>query len=805
MILARIPAMRIAVLALGLVLALVLVACGGAESRRASHMERGQKFYDAGNYEKARVEFRNALQISPNDAEARYMNGRIAEMLGDIRTAAGMYQGAIDIAPDHAAARANLARVMLFAGQTQRALEILEPGLEKHPDDPELLTVRGATRMQLKDAAGAMADAQHAVQAGPDSQNAVALLASLYRQSGEPDRAIELLKGAIGKHADAVDLRLVLATLYVSNKQQDLAEEQMRKVVELRPTVLGHRTQLALLYVRDKKVDDAEKVMRDATVALPENLDAKLAYVDFVSAQRSREKGEELLKQFIATQPKNYDLQLGLGAMQQRMGQPDQAIATYNQIIERAGSENPATLNARNRVASILVARGDLDKASKLIEETLAKNPRDNDALILRGTLSLEKQDPAAAIADLRAVLRDQPNAVGVLRTLARAHMANGETALAEDTIRQAMEAAPNDMQVRVELAQLLAQSDRSEQAVTLLEEAVKKAPTDIQAREALVRAYISTKDLAQARIAVEDLKLAAPQAATGPYLSGMIAEGDKRYDDAEKDYAKALELQPSAMDALAAITRLEMQRGQADQAMKRVNAVVTANPGNAIAKNLFGELQIGARSFPAAVETLTAVTKAAPKWWLPYRNLAYAQLANKDTKGAIATYQAGIAATKAQPLLVTDLAALYEREGRIDDAIGQYQSLHDANPNMELAANNLAMLLVTYKKDPQSLERARALTKPFAESKNGALLDTHGWVMFKAGQYAEALPVLERAAALVPTQNVVRFHLGMAQMKSGQQDKARNNLEAALAGSANFTGADEARTVLASLGRRTG
>src|SRR6185295_16831832 len=78
MILARIPAMRIAVLALAVVLAVALTACGGAESRRASHMERGQKFYDAGNYDKARVEFRNALQISPNDPEARYMNGRIA-------------------------------------------------------------------------------------------------------------------------------------------------------------------------------------------------------------------------------------------------------------------------------------------------------------------------------------------------------------------------------------------------------------------------------------------------------------------------------------------------------------------------------------------------------------------------------------------------------------------------------------------------------------------------------------------------------------------------------------------------------
>ena len=796
----RSPALKVAVLAL----VLLLTACGGAESRRASHMERGQKFYAAGNYEKARVEFRNALQITPNDAEARFMNGRVAEQLGDIRAAASMYQGAIDIAPDHAGARANLGRVMVFAGQPAHALEIVEPGLAKHPNDAELLTVRGAARMQLKDSVGAMADAKRAVEIESDNANAVALLASLYRQSGDSGRALALLKNAVTKRPDAIDLRQVLASLYVANNEPALAEEQMRKVVEQRPDALAHRTQLALLYVRDKKIDAAEKVMRDATTALPESMEAKLAYVDFVSAQRSRERGEEVLRQFIAREPKNLELQLGLGALQQRTGQGDAALATYAKIIEN-GDDGPAALTAQNRVASIRVARGELDKAATLIDATLAKNPRDNDALILRASIALERQDAAGAIGDLRAVLRDQPGAVGVLRELARAHLQNGEPALAEDTIRSAMDVAPADVQVRVELAQLLAQTNRAEQAVSLLEETVTKAPASIPAREALVRAYLSANNLAQAHVAVGDLQLAAPQSAAGPYLAGIIAQEEKHFDEAAASFAKALELQPTAMDALAALTRLDLQRGQTEQAQKRVAAIVSAHQENAIARNLLGELQIGAKSWPAAIETLTTTTKLAPKWWLPYRNLAYAHMASGDKAGAVKVYETGIAATKNQPMLVADLAALYERDGRIDDAIRQYQALHDSSPRLELAANNLAMLLVTYKKDRTSLDRARALTAPFADSKNGALLDTHGWVMFKLGQYTEALPVLERAVELAPQQNVIRFHLGMAQLKSGQQDKARGNLEAALTGTGNFTGADEARTVLASLGRRTG
>jgi Flp pilus assembly protein TadD len=114
-------------------------------------------------------------------------------------------------------------------------------------------------------------------------------------------------------------------------------------------------------------------------------------------------------------------------------------------------------------------------------------------------------------------------------------------------------------------------------------------------------------------------------------------------------------------------------------------------------------------------------------------------------------------------------------------------------------------MLLVTYRKDKASLDRAKTLTQSFANSPNAPLLDTHGWVMFKLGQYAEALPVLERAVERSPDSKVIRYHLAMAQLKSGQRDKARENLETALTGKATFAGADEARTTLASLGGHSG
>src|SRR3984957_208640 len=225
---------RPALLGLGLAV-LSVAACGGAQSRMAKHMDKGQAFLAAGNFEKARVEFQNALQIVPTDAEARYENGVVEEKLGKTRDAAQFYQGAIDVNPDHVLARANLARLYLFAGAPDRALDLIKPAMEKHPDDAELLTVRAAARLQQKDLSGAEADAERAVQMAPANEDAVAVLAGLYTSAGANDKAQTLLEQSIQKMPQTVDLRLALAQVYSQENRAADSEGLLIKLVELRP------------------------------------------------------------------------------------------------------------------------------------------------------------------------------------------------------------------------------------------------------------------------------------------------------------------------------------------------------------------------------------------------------------------------------------------------------------------------------------------------------------------------------------------------------------------------------------------
>ena len=440
------------------------------------------------------------------------------------------------------------------------------------------------------------------------------------------------------------------------------------------------------------------------------------------------------------------------------------------------------------------------DEARKLIQEVLAENPRDNDALLLRGNLAMQGNDPAAAIGDLRAVLRDQPDAVPVLRALARAHIANHEPALAEEALQRAVALSPADPEVRVEFAQMLAQAGKTEQALPLIEQTVRDNPTHVLAREMLVRMYMGRSDLAAARVAAEDLKTLAPDKAVGFYLAGLIAQAEKRDADARTSFERALQLQPDAADALAALARLHAASGHAELANAAIEQALVRNPNNFAARNLLGELHLANKEYVPAQQEFTKVIAAAPQWPLGWRNLALAQLADNDRAAALATLEKGVPKTNWDFALVADLAALYERNGEFDKAISTYEDMVAKRRGFEAAENNLAMLLVTYRKDQKSLDRARELTDQFANSPNPALLDTHGWVLYRRGQYAEALAALERANQLAPQALVVRFHLGMAQLKSGQSSQARENLQAALQSKSAFAGADEARAALASI-----
>ena len=784
---------------------LALPACSGVDARKHEFLERGQKYYNEKNYDKARVELRNALQIDPKYVDARYLAGKVAEKRDDIREAAGQYQAAVDANPKFQPARAALARIYVIGGLSSKARELVDEGLKQDPTNAALLTVRGALKAQSGELASALEDAEAADKQQPNDEFTISLLASLYKQSGRIDKAVEVIASGIKQLPAAVDLRIVLADLDAARQDYAGVEEQLKQVAALEPGIIAHRARLAQFYVFQKNVDAAEKVWRQAATDLPDQVEPKLALIDLLWTQHDEDTAMHEMQNMVSKEAGNAELKLAMAKYLQRQNKLDKAEEIYQEVISKEDREAKG-LQARNQLAALYLRRddgklGDEQRAQKLIDEVLKENARDNDALVLRANMALAHGDAPTAITDLRSVLRDQPNSTTLMRALARAHLQNNDATLAEETLRNAVQTDPSDVESRKLLAQLLLQQGKSEQARPLLEQLAAKADkTDLDILDGLFKTQLAAKDYPAAQTTVDKTQQQYPQLAAGWYYAALLAEAQKNREQARRYYEHALEIQPDVAEPLVALVRMDIVDKDSKRAMNRLNAVLTKQPNNALAHNLRGELLLSDKQWNDAANAFRQTIDLAPQWPTGYRNLAMVQLQQRQLNDAIATYQSGIAKSSDMSLAV-NLAMLQESAGKPEDAIRTYDQWLQQKPKSIPVANNLAMLLLNYHgNDKTALERAARLTDMLAASSDPVLLDTRGWYKYKRGDYQGAVNLLQQAVGGANPSATVRYHLGMALLRTGNNASARSNLQTAVSSGQSFFGIDEARSALNSI-----
>jgi tetratricopeptide (TPR) repeat protein len=116
-------------------------------------------------------------------------------------------------------------------------------------------------------------------------------------------------------------------------------------------------------------------------------------------------------------------------------------------------------------------------------------------------------------------------------------------------------------------------------------------------------------------------------------------------------------------------------------------------------------------------------------------------------------------------------LSTLCLPEGRTDEAVQWLEQVLDEFPEDAGALNDLGYL---WADENQHLDRAHRMIQKAVEAEpdNAAYRDSLGWVLYRRGQFAEAVVELEKAAGTEPDP-VVLDHLGDAYDKNDQADKA--------------------------------
>jgi tetratricopeptide (TPR) repeat protein len=263
-------------------------------------------------------------------------------------------------------------------------------------------------------------------------------------------------------------------------------------------------------------------------------------------------------------------------------------------------------------------------------------------------------------------------------------------------------------------------------------------------------------------------------------YVLGLTLFGQQRYAESIDLFKEVLAKNPSMEGAMSAIPRAYRAAGKPEEGVAFLRQEVAARPDNLAARAMLADELLASGDSSAAIATYREALKLKPDSAALYRRLASLLVREKQVDEAVKLLREGIAAASAQTDLKLQLATLLDNTGARDDAAALYRELLDKDPTLDVAANNLAVILAGDGSDPVKLEEAASIAARFSTADQPWFADTLGWIYYLQKNYPKAAELLTRANRGAPDEPVFGYHLGAALYELKDYSGARKVLEAA-------------------------
>lgn len=779
-------------------LAFIVIACGGAEERKAASMEKAEQSLNAGDLDKAQTELNDVLQLDPKDAGAWFKLGNIFERKKEFKEAFDNYSKAVEFDPENNAYQAKLGRFYLIRGDDiDKATETMDLILSRDKTDSDGLLLKAAIFLKQKNAADAMEISRNIFEDHPDHVENALFLSSLYSQDKEYTEAITVLDTALKSNPDNQSLLSVLGNTLYLNKNYERSEQVWQKILDAHPETFQNYLMLALFYQRTDQPEKAEQVLRAAIVADEDDAQRKLSLVDFLQHNVSKDQAITELKTIIEKNRSEGIYRLALARLQLASEDMDGAIATYKAAIEDF-SKDETGITSRVQLATIYMTRDEAEQATSIIDEAAEIVPNNSEVNLVRAKIALYQNDIEPAIKSLSTVIKEDPANIQAYFLLARTHRAKQETSQAADVIARAYENNRDNIDALMPLARYHIQNKNTADAEKIIDDYLRLDANNYEALSIKSSILNARKDFTPAYQLAEKMVNLYPEKENG-YVQSVPAlvsqrEIDRAIELLRTGYEKTGSLQVLRLSAVVYVSA-----GRAADAVAFLQSVSEKGDSEQVLL-LLANAHLANKDNEAAIEVLRDSVAQDKTRSESYIALASIYSNNNDNEQAVAVLEDSVRANPDDTKLAITLAGYYEKMGNIDYAIKHYEHILADKPESLIANNNLASLLSDYRTDEASLKRAKEIADVLKYVNQPVVLDTVGWVYFKTGNLTDAIAVLEKVVAAQPNTPKFSYHLGMAHHGAGNSDEARKYLEAALSSDKEFNGRDVAESTLNSL-----
>ena len=782
-----------------------------------------------GQMDKASATLAAADKIDPKAFQVQKTNVQLQLLNADLTGASRTLKQALADYPDN---KELLLLSAIIANQNKDHAGAIEAYNNIIAHDPAALVTAygrqarlGLARLQI---VGKKLDEAQATLAPFFKQNASDPMANyigglLAFEQGKLDLAEERLLKVLKVAPDHAPTQLLFGTVSYAQKDYEQAAYYISKYVSAVPENLGARKLLGRTYIKLGQHDEAQAVLQPGLKDSGE--DAELLALVGLSQLQGGDMASGIagLEKAVKAAPKSQVLRSELAKAYISAGETGQAIKEIQAMMTEGGGQDQAQ-------ALLVLAHlraGEFDKAINIALEMLSRKPEDPAVLAMVGTVFAASDDKVEARKYFNKVLELKPGYVPAIMSLARIDELEGKLDKAEALYKGIVGPKTTDVVPMLALARLSEKQGDTAAMLDWLEKAYKQAPQDIKPRMILAEYYLRNKQPEKAEIMVREALKIAPRHGPLLILQARVLIAEQRFNEALNPLIELVTRSPESIYGRVLLGETYMKLGQMKDARQQLDLALAKQAYNVPALALIANVELQSGNREKALKYAMQIQKSQPDLYIGYElagdiqrsdgnatgaAAAYAQAWQRKQSSALAIKSADVStrigkAEQAASILQTwiskhpdDASALqhlgttYQNLGQDAGAIDTYTKALKLQPDNVVALNNLAWL---YSKvnDPRAIELGEKAYRVNPE--DSGVQDTYGWILVQQGQVEKGRAMLLNAMEKLSQVPEVRYHYGVALMKSGKKEEARQILSKLLEDGTPFEGRDEAKALL--------
>ncbi len=573
-------------------------------------------YFIVGRARDAEMTARALLKNSPDDIEAHKLLGRIyLRQLGE-----GENSSAGGTAPGNSQGNSQNGVLDQAIAEFQKIVALQPKSVEDHMVLGQLYTVKHQPEK-------AEAEFKTAQAIEPESEDVVLNLARLYAESGDLQHAAKSIE-AVPVDGRTPKMEFTLGALYDQMKQPKDAIAAYKRAEDMEPGDLQTVDALAQALLNNNQLDDALKQYKELAEANPDDAEPLIHIAEIERRQGKYEDALTIVRKARKIDPNSLEAGFNEGLLQDILGQLDDAIQTYTEILDLPSMSDQSVSHANGAYTE--------------------EEKKDRSIFLERlGTVCVEENKVDLATAAYQKMI-DLGGDIAVRGYQGEIDAYSGahEYDKALSVAKKAVAADPKNSDLKLMLAGEIADQGHPDDGLAMAKSLLEGATPDEQRGIWFAIGQMNVrlrrwKDAEDAFDKGDPLATKKEDRTYLFFLRGELAERQKHYDQAEQYFNQVLNLDPENANTLNYLGYMWADKGEKlPEALKMIRKAVDIEPMNGAYLDSLGWVYFKMGEYELAEDNLR-------------------QAVNRD---------------QTDPTVHMHLGDLYEKTGRIRLAAAQWQ-----------------------------------------------------------------------------------------------------------------------------------